>query len=77
MANDYFKVLFYLKAILYDAKNDSKYRDVAPLSYRTPHESAWLLAHVSFVFRRARPKGGGWESSYMDVVDRWKLLNGT
>ena len=31
-ANDYFKVLFYLKAILYETKNDSKYRDVAPLS---------------------------------------------
>ena len=32
LANDYFSVLFYLKAILYDAKNDSKYRDVAPLN---------------------------------------------
>ena len=32
LENGYFKVLFYLKAILYDAKNDSKYCDVAPLS---------------------------------------------
>ena len=29
--NDHFKVSFYLKATLYDCKNDSKYRDVAPL----------------------------------------------
>ena len=32
LANGYFKVLLYFKAILYDAKNDSKYRDVAALS---------------------------------------------
>ena len=32
LANDYFSVLFYLKAILYDTKNDSKYCDVAPLT---------------------------------------------
>ena len=29
--NDHFKVSFYLKATLYDCKNDSKYRNVAPL----------------------------------------------
>ena len=29
LANDYFKVKFYLKAILYDAKNDSKYLDLS------------------------------------------------
>ena len=30
-ADDHFKVIFYLKATFYDANNDSKYRDVAPL----------------------------------------------
>ena len=29
--SDHFKVSFYLKATLYDCKNDSKYRDVASL----------------------------------------------
>ena len=33
LANYCFKVSFYLKAILYDAKNVSKYRDVAPLMF--------------------------------------------
>ena len=34
LENDYFKVIFSLKAILYDAKNDSKCYDVAPLIFR-------------------------------------------
>ena len=32
LANDYLKVLLYLKAILYDAKNNSNYHDVVPLN---------------------------------------------
>ena len=32
LAKNYFKVLLYLKAILHNAKNDSKYRDVAPMT---------------------------------------------
>jgi len=30
LEHDHFKVLFYLKATLYDPKNDSKNRDVTP-----------------------------------------------
>ena len=42
LANDYFKVLFYLKAILHDAKNDSKYCDVAPLRGCLSQILMWL-----------------------------------
>ena len=34
LANYYLKVLFYLKAILFDAKNESKCCDVSPLSIK-------------------------------------------
>ena len=63
LANDYFKVLFYLKAILHDAKNDSKYRDVAPLMT----ELRKLEVDPALI---------GWIPAFLATLSDWKFLKG-